>query len=139
LQVLVELVDAAMELLGGLVELKLQLILVGFDLSVLEVFHSGNRIGSLQLIFLPVFVTFSHPLVHKLFVFLKFSPLELSGILLHLKNEVFFGLLVACCLLFKHAFAIVKDLHFVVKASCLLITIEGMNQRLTKFDSFLPN
>jgi hypothetical protein len=84
-------------------------------------------------------VTFGHPLVHKLFVFLKFSPLELSGILLHLENEVFFRFLVTSCLFFEHAFAVVKDFHFVVKACCLLIVIEGMNKRLTKFDGFLPN
>ena len=139
LQVLIELVDTAMQLLGCLVKLKLQLILVSFHLSVLEVFHSGDCIGSLLLIIFPVFVSFSHPLVHKLFVFFKFSSLELSGVLLHLENEVFFGFLVSCGFLFKHAFAVVKDFHFVVKASCLLIIIEGMNERLPKFDGFLPN
>jgi hypothetical protein len=83
-----------MQLLGGLVELKLQLVLISFHFTVLEVFHSGYRIRPLLLIFLPVFVSFSHPLVHKVLVFLEFSPLELSRILLHLEYEVFFGLLV---------------------------------------------
>jgi hypothetical protein len=75
LQVLIKLVDASMKLLGGLVELKLQLVLVSLDFSVLEVFHSGNGICPLLLILLPVFVPFRHPLVHKLFVFLELSPL----------------------------------------------------------------
>jgi hypothetical protein len=75
LEVLIKLVDASMQLLGGLVEIKLQLVLVSLDFSVLEVFHSGNGICPLLLILLPVFVPFRHPLVHKLFVFLEFCPL----------------------------------------------------------------
>lgn len=100
LKVLVELIDTVLQFFCRLVQLIVQLIFVGLNLAVLEVLNTGDGVGAFLLVFLPVLVTFGHPLIHKLFVLFKFGPFELPRILLHPIYELIFGLLVMKCLFF---------------------------------------
>ena len=100
LKVLIELIDTVLQFFCRLIQLKVQFIFVGLNLAVLKVLHSGDGVGAFLLVFLPVLVTFGHPLIHKLFVLFKFGPFELPRILLHPIYELIFGLLVMKCLFF---------------------------------------
>ena len=100
LKVLIELIDTVLQFFCRLVQLIVQLIFVGLNFAVFEVLHSGDGVGAFLLVFLPVLVTFGHPLIHKLFVLFKFGPFELPRILLHPIYELIFGLLVMKCFFF---------------------------------------
>jgi len=139
LKVLVELIDTVLQFFCRLVQLKVQLILVSLNFAVLEVLHTGDGIRAFLLVFLPVLVTFSHPLIHKLFVLFKFCPFELPRILLHRIYKLIFGLLVAKGFFFELALAIVKDLHLFFETCSSFIVLEGINNRISNFDSFLSN
>jgi hypothetical protein len=83
LKVLIELVDPANELFCGMVKLSFKLIFVGLDLAVFKILHFSNGLLAFILVFLPVLAALSHPVVHKLTVFLQFGALLLPRILLH--------------------------------------------------------
>lgn len=139
MKVLVELIDTVLQFFCRLVQLIVQLIFIGLNLAVLKVLHAGDSVGTFLLVFLPVLMTFGHPLIHKLFVLFKFGPFELPRILLHPKYELIFGLLVAKGFFFELALAIVKDLHLFFETCSSFVVLEGMNDGISDLYSFLSN